>query len=297
MSNHLRNGVIAAVGCAVLWGVLPIYWQLLRPIDSTVIIFYRILLVGVVSFLLALKAYGIKGIASHMKDKKLMVKTFLAGLLITINWSMYIWAVNANFVIETCIGYYIEPLVVCIFGIIFFKERLTSYKLVAFIFACIGVLVILIYYFRVPFIALTIALTFAIYAAVKKTYSIPAVLSLLYETMFLVPIAFVVVVYMEIRGIGAIGVGEPYQYGLLMFSGLFTVIPLGLFAMSAKRISLIALGIIEYISPSISLIIGIFLFKEPFDTIQFVAFAIIWVGLIFFTYGGLRENRLAQREN
>jgi chloramphenicol-sensitive protein RarD len=133
-----------ALSCSVLWGVLPIYWQALRPIESSVIIFYRIFLVGLVCFLVSLKLYGMEEIKKHLKPKGAKMKYFLAGLLITCNWSIYIWAVNADHVIQTCVGYYIEPLMVSVFGILFFKEKLTKYKLIALILAGVGVIVLLV---------------------------------------------------------------------------------------------------------------------------------------------------------
>ena len=226
--KQYRTGIICSLSCSVLWGVLPVYWQALRPIDSWVIIFYRIFLVGVVCFAAALKLYGMEGIKAPLREKGVKLKYFIAGVLITANWSIYIWAVNADHVIQTCIGYYIEPLVVCVFGILFFKEKLTKYKLIAFILACVGVVIVLLHFMEVPLIALGLALTFAVYAAIKKSSRLPAMLSLLYETMFLSPIALIVVLYLEIKGQGALGVGEPYQYVLLLLVGFLTALPLGM---------------------------------------------------------------------
>lgn len=285
MEKNYKLGLIAALGCSFLWGILPMYWKLLVPIPSSVIIFYRIFWVGVVTFFAALKLYGWERIKAPLKVKGNKLKFFIAGVIITLNWSIYIWAVNAGFIIQTSIGYYIEPLVVCLFGIIFFKEKITKYNLSAFVLATIGVLVVVIHFGEVPTIAIGLAVTFAIYAALKKLFNVEAILSLLYETMFLVPIALGVIIYLEMTGQGAIGVGEPYQYGLLMLSGLATAIPLGLFAIGANNLPLITLGVTEYLSPSMALILGIFVYNEPFDLVQFISFTIIWIGLVVFTIG------------
>lgn len=287
-----HKGLTYALSCSVLWGVLPIYWQSLRPIESSVIIFYRIFLVGLVCFLVSLKLYGMEEIKRHLRPKGAKGKYFLAGLLITANWSIYIWAVNADQVIQTCVGYYIEPLMVSVFGIIFFKEKLTKYKLTALVLACAGVVVLLIHFMEVPLIALSLALTFATYAALKKHFDLPSVLSLLYETMFLMIPALAVVIYLECTGQGALAVCEPYQYGLLMLCGPITALTLIFFSEAATKVPLVTLGIIEYISPSLSLIIGIFLLKEPFDMVQFIAFVIVWIGLVFFTVGEKKESKL-----
>ena len=291
-----KKGLIYAVACSVLWGILPIYWQALRPIESSVIIFYRIFLVGLVCFVLSLKMYGMDEIKKHLRPKGARLKFFLAGLLITANWSIYIWAVNADHVIQTCVGYYIEPLMVSVFGILFFKEKLTGYKLTALLMALAGVVVLLIHFMEVPPIALSLALSFATYAALKKSYNLPPVLSLFYETMFIMLPALAVIIYLEITGQGAIGVGEPYQYGLLMLCGPITALTLAFFAIGANTIPLVTLGLIEYISPSLALIIGIFLFREPFDLVQFIAFVIVWIGLVFFTVGEKKEADIKKLE-
>lgn len=290
-SKEYKIGMLCALASAVTWGFLPIYWQALRPVDSVVIIFYRIIFVAFVTFLASLKLYGIEGIKAPLRIKGNKLKFFMAGLLITLNWSIYIAAVNADFVIQTCIGYYIEPLMVSIFGVVLFKEKLGVYKTTALSFAGLGVVVMLAYYKEVPVIALSLAFSFALYTALKKSYKLEAVLSLLYETMFLLPFALAMVFYFEISGIGAYGTASGFQMFLLSLIGFFTAIPLILFTMGANRISMVSLGIIEYISPSITLVIGIFLFKEAFDFVQFICFVIIWIGLVFFTYGENKEQK------
>ncbi|MCL1982866.1 MAG: EamA family transporter RarD [Clostridiales bacterium] len=287
--NH-RTGMVCALGCMLIWGVMPIYWKALVPIDSYVIILYRIVLVGVTCFVAAVKVYGLRRLASTFSNKRTVFLLFIAGLIITANWSTYIYAINSGQTIATCIGYYIDPLVVCIFGMVFFKERPTKYKLVSIVFACIGVLVVVVHFMKLPLIALTLALTFATYTAMKKHLHVEAVVSLFFETVFLTPFALGAIVYLEMNGRGAIAAGGQYQFALLMLAGLLTATPLTLFAIAANRISLISLGILEYIAPSITLLIGIFLFKEGFDFVQLAAFVVIWVGLVFFTYGEIHEK-------
>ena len=295
------TGVISMLSCDVLWGVQPIYWQALRPIDSWVIIFYRIFLVGFVSGIATLKIYGIDKVKEQLKPRGSGImgsalKFPLAGLLITANWSIYIWAVNADQVIQTCVGYYIEPLMVCVIGIIVFKEHLTGYKLTALLFALAGLVVLLVHFRQIPGIALGLALTFAVYAALKKHFDLPAIMSVFLETLFLMPPALAVVIWLECTGQGALGVATPGKYLLLLCCGILTAAPLSFFADAATKIPLIMVGLLEYLSPSISLVIGIFFMKEPFDAVQFAAFAIVWIGLAFFTYGEIkysRENQLA----
>ncbi len=290
--KEYKQGIACAILCAVLWGFLPIYWKSLEPINPVLILFYRIVLAFGFSFLLALFIYHWDGIFKPLKEEKKAFRTFFfAGVLISLNWGIYIWAVSNNYVIQTCIGYYIEPLIVCAFGIVLFKERLNKFRLAAFLLACAGVVVMLVYYHQVPLIALSLAGTFGTYAAIKKKYKLDAVLALLYETMLLVPFAVAVILYYELTGKGAAANAEPHQWVLLAAAGILTGTPLILFALAANRISLVTLGITEYISPSITLLLGIFAFKEPFDKIQLITFGMIWIGLIIFTIGEIKESR------
>lgn len=289
--KNYAKGVQAALFCSVLWGVLPIYWQALRPISSDVIIFYRIFLVGVVCFAASVKIYGVKEVLKPWQDKRTVLRNIAAGILITFNWSLYIWAVNADFVIQTCIGYYIEPLMVCVFGVIFFKEKLQRHKLISIVFAGTGLAVILIHFMQVPFIALGLAVSFATYAAIKKTNELAPLISLFYETVFLMPAALAVIIYLEVTGRGAVAAGNTLQYVLLLLCGILTAVPLGLFGVGARNVPLTTLGIIQYVSPSIALLIGIFIMNEPFDMIQFISFIIIWIGLVFFTMGEIKKDK------
>lgn len=279
------------LSCDVLWGVLPLYWQALRPIDSWVIIFYRIFLVGLVSGIATVIIYGVPAIWEQYRIKSNLWKFPLAGLLITCNWSIYIWAVNADHVIQTCVGYYIEPLIVCLLGIVIFKDRLTRYKLIALLFALVGMLVILFHFMEVPLIALSIATSFAIYAAVKKWFDLPPIMSVFMETSFLMIPALCVVIGIEVTGHGALAVATPGKYLLLLCCGILTAAPLSFFAAAATKVPLVTVGLLEYLSPSISLVIGIFLMKEPFDAVQFISFVIVWIGLVFFTYGEIKDSK------
>ncbi len=291
MKNY-KLGLIAALSCATLWGLLPLYWKSLATIDSAVIIFYRIVMVALVCALFSLKKQGVKKLAEPLKDLKAVAVMVLAGALITMNWSIYIWAVNAGFVIETSVGYYMEPLVVCLFGIVIFHEKFTSYRKIAFAFAFLGVMISVVNLHKVPFIALGLALTFASYAALKKKVKYEALTGLFYETALLALPALGVIVYLETTGQGALQVATPLQYALLLCCGFATALPLGLFAYAAQNLPLITLGITEYISPTLGLILGIYVFKEPFDIVQLLTFLLIWVGLIAFTIG---EAKLIKR--
>lgn len=286
--TEYRIGLLCAIGCALLWGVLPVYWKMLQSVDSFIIMFYRLVLACIFVLIICLIVYKPKGIVEPLKKKRAALTFFLAGLIIATNWGIYIWAVNAGFIIQTSIGYYIEPLFVCFAGVLFFHEKINVYKIIAIVLATIGVMVMVISYGQVPFIALGLAVTFALYAVIKKYLQAPALLALLYETGLLLPIIIPVLIWMEVNGNGVIGNAGTHQLVLLSFVGVITAIPLLLFAMAANRISIITLGITEYIAPSVGLVLGIFVYKEPFDIVQLIGFIIIWIGLVFFTFGGLK---------
>ena len=292
--KEYTNGMAALIASMVMWGVLPVYWKSLIPIDSRVIILYRILMVDVFAILIARARYSWKEIFGYFStDRKTVIKLFCAGAVVTANWSTYIWAVNAGFIIQTSIGYYIEPLVVCLFGMVIFREKLTFFKAAALVLAFAAMIIQLIHFHQIPGIALGLASTFAVYTAIKKTVSIPPVISLVYETIIFAPVALAIILYMELNGKGALAAGQPYQFALLLLSGLMTVIPLGLFSYSAQRIPMFSLGIIEYLSPTIAMLLGIFVYDESFDRILFMTFVIIWIGLVFFTIGERREQRIS----
>lgn len=290
--SRYRKGILQVVFCMVIWGVLPIYWKALIPISSSVIILYRVLMVLLTALLLARKNYTWKEIWAPLKEDRKTVRTLvIAGIIITINWSTYIWAVNAGFILQTSLGYYIEPLMVCLLGIILFRERVTKYKVIAMIFALAAVLVMLVHFHQIPTVALGLALTFSVYAAIKRSVTIDPVLSMIYETMFLAPIALAIILYQEISGKGAFTVGAPYQVVLLLLCGFCTAVPLMLFSAGAQKTSMFILGLVEYISPTMQMILGILLYHEHADSVQFMAFGIIWIGLVFFTVGEFRDTR------
>ena len=172
-----------------------------------------------------------------------------------------------------------------------FKEKFTKYNVTAMALAAIALIVMLIHYRQLPGVALGLALTWATYSAIKKSSKNPPVIELVYETMFYAVFAVIGIFVIEARGMGALSLGVPGKYALMFLSGLVTLIPIALFGSAAKKVSLFIIGLTQYISPSITLILGIFVYKEPIDTVQVLSFAVIWIGLIFFSYGEYKSNK------
>ena len=290
VSKEYKTGVICALACAFIWGILPVYWKMIESVNSLLIIFYRIVMVFVLIVIVDLIIYKKEGVLEPLRKKGAKLTFFTAGVLISANWGIYIWAINSGRIIQTSIGYYIEPLAVCWFGVLFFHEKLDKFKIGAFVLALCRVAFMVICYGQLPAVALGLAGTFATYGAIKKKVQAESMLALLYETMFLVPIALAVIFYMEFTGQGAFTTAAPGEIALLFLCGLMTAVPLILFSMAANRIDMITLGVTEYISPSIGLLLGIFLYHEPFDRVQFISFVFIWIALVIFTVGGIRGS-------
>ena len=288
-NNEYRQGVIYVLLCKLMWGFLPVYWESLNPIESWKIILYRILTMFVYSYVAARFKFSREEIWTPFKDVKTRLKYFAAGAVLTVNWSIYIWAMTTGHMVQSSIGYYIEPIVICAFGVVLFKEELTKYNVPAMILALVAIGIILVHYRQLPGVALGLALTWAVYSAIKKASEIHPLIALVYETMPFAIIALFAIIYIEAKGIGALSVGAPRQYAMMWLSGLATLIPVGLFGYAAKKTSLFVIGLAQYISPSITLLLGIFVYHEAIDPVQIAAFAIIWVGLCIFSYGEFKK--------
>lgn len=290
-NSEYKSGVLCVVACQVIWGFLPLFWDSLNPIDSWIIILYRVFTMFIYTIIAARFKYSFNEIFGPLKERRIRIKYFLSGAVLTANWSIYIWAVTSGRVIQSAIGYYIEPLVICLFGIVIFKEKLTKYNLTAMCFALVAVAVILVHFGQVPLVALGLAFTWATYSAIKKKADVPPMIALVYETMIFAVIALIAIIFVESKGIGGLSYNLPGKYAMLFITGLVTLIPIGLFGVAAPRVSMLLIGLMQYISPTITLLCGIFIMGEAIDKVQIMAFCIIWIGLAFFTIGEVKNNK------
>ncbi|MCQ2563833.1 MAG: EamA family transporter RarD [Mogibacterium sp.] len=290
-NRDYRIGLICVLASQLIWGFLPAYWQALVPIPSWVIILYRMTTMFIYSYIAARLRYTKEEIWTPLKEKGAVVRYLIAGALLTANWSIYIWAMTTGHMIQSSIGYYLEPIVICLFGVVIFKEKFTRYNLTAVVFAAAALIVMLIHYGQLPGVALGLAFTWATYSAIKKSSKNPPLVELVYETMFYAVFAVIGILVIETKGMGALSLGVPGKYALMFLSGLVTLIPIALFGSAAKKVSLFIIGLTQYISPSITLLLGIFVYKEPIDRVQLLSFAVIWIGLVFFTYGEYKNHK------
>ncbi|MBQ3428758.1 MAG: EamA family transporter RarD [Mogibacterium sp.] len=290
-NRDYKIGLICVLASQLIWGFLPAYWQALVPIPSWIIILYRMTTMFIYSYIAARLRYTKEEIWTPLKEKGAVVRYLIAGALLTANWSIYIWAMTTGHMIQSSIGYYLEPIVICLFGVVIFKEKFTRYNLTAVVFAAVALIVMLIHYGQLPGVALGLAFTWATYSAIKKSSKNPPLVELVYETMFYAVFAVIGILVIETKGIGALSLGVPGKYALMFLSGLVTLIPIALFGSAAKKVSLFIIGLTQYISPSITLLLGIFVYKEPIDRVQLLSFAVIWIGLVFFTYGEYKSHK------
>lgn len=273
-----------AIAAYTAWGLLPLYWKQLQHVPAMEILAHRIIwsLVLVSVLLLIIKRWGqVKEVLSHRANR---LSVAISGFLISANWFIYIWAINADHVIDTSLGYYINPLISIVLGMVILKEKLNFWQTVSVFFAGLGVAILTIQFGSIPWVAISLALTFALYGLAKKlAKNIDPMVGLLLETAMVVPIALVYLSFIEVSGKGALGTSTLPQLLLLMGAGLVTALPLLWFAQAAKRLPLSTVGIFQYLAPTITLILGIFLYGEAFTGIHLLSFGLIWFALALYT--------------
>jgi chloramphenicol-sensitive protein RarD len=285
------TGFIYGIAAYTLWGFLPIYWKFLDQLPATEILAHRILW----SFVFVCAILYFKGqLQSYkevLKDKSNIVRIFCATLLITINWGLYIWAVTSGRILESSMGYYMNPLIVVVLGVVILKERLNKWQTVSIIMAAIGVCIITISYGRIPWVSLILALTFALYGLMKKMIPVASTVGLALETAMLLPFVLTYVMLRQVNGIGALGSVSGATTLILMGSGIATALPLLWFSEGARRIPLSSMGFLQYISPTISLLLGVFVYKEQFTQTHMLSFGFIWCGLIIYSISQVNQMR------
>jgi chloramphenicol-sensitive protein RarD len=275
------TGVYHGLIAYLLWGLLPIYWKLLSHVPAMDILAHRIIWSFLIVVILIAKNNLWYEVKEVLKDKKRIFYLILSSITITINWGLFIWAVNSNYIIQTSIGYYITPLLVVFFGLVIFKEKLNVWQLTALTFAFLGVIILTLQYGSFPWISIVLAIAFAAYGLFKKTTKVSIIVGLAMETALITPLAILYLVFNPATGgVFSISMGT---FLLLIGSGFATAVPLLLFASSATRIPLTTLGFIQYLAPTISLLIGVFVYREVFSRVHSISFGLIWLGLTIFT--------------
>ncbi|KAB3539042.1 EamA family transporter RarD [Alkaliphilus pronyensis] len=289
-NDNKKIGILYGTIAFIAWGFLPLYWKLLNQIPALEILAHRITWSFVFVTILLLLKGDFKRLKEVFKSRKNTVLIIFASVFITVNWFTYIWSVNSNYVVQASMGYYINPLVVSLLSMLVLKERFNAGQMIALILATIGVLVLTIQYGRIPWIALILATTFAFYGLTKKLLTVDSITGLALETMIITPAALSFIIYRQVTGVGSLSTIPIPVLILLMLSGVATATPLLWFAKGAQMVELSTIGFLQYIAPTISLFLGIFLFKEEFSQTHFISFSFIWVALIIYTISITRGN-------
>ncbi len=295
-SREKKIGVLFGMLAFIVWGSLPVYWKLLNQIPAAEILAHRITWSFVfVTVLLVIKGdyQALKGVLKNKGQLKLIL---IAAVLITVNWFTYIWAVNSNFVLQASLGYYINPLVVSLLSMIVFKERFNREKTAALILAAIGVIILTMQYGQIPWVALILAVTFAFYGLVKKLLAVDAVTGMALETLVITPIALLYLGYIQGTGEGSFFAISTPMVLLLMLSGVVTATPLLWFAKCTQLVEFSTIGFMQYIAPTISFFLGVFLFKEDFTVIHLISFCFIWTALIIYTIAMTNAEKLKKKK-
>lgn len=293
MENY-KQGIFFGLAAYVLWGILPVYWKALELVSPFEILSSRFMWSCVFVFLLIifqkkwlLFTKEVKQVFSNVKTGAAMVA---AGITISFNWGTFIWAVNNGHIVETSMGYYINPLVSILFAVVFLRERLDKMQLAAITCAFIGVASMVYSFEKIPWVSLTLAFTFALYGLLKKILPVSALTSIMLETLLITPLALVYEYSLWQQGVSFYASGNLQVILMLTGAGIVTAIPLLLFTAGARLLPLKIIGFLQYISPTLTLLIGVFVYNEAFTASHLMAFGWIWAALLLFIVSQLRSN-------
>ncbi|MBG0820351.1 EamA family transporter RarD [Planomonospora sp. ID91781] len=289
-----RRGVLYGIAAYSMWGLFPLYWPLLKPSSALEILAHRMAwsLVAVVAILAVRRHWSwIREIARTPRKIGLLA---LAALIITVNWGVYIYAVNTGHVVESALGYFINPLVSVLFGVFLLKERLRPLQWAAVGLGAAAVVVLTLDYGRLPWIAMVLAASFGTYGLVKKTAQVGAAESMAVETLVLLLPALGYLGYLTQQGTGTFGSAGAGHALLLAGAGVITAVPLICFSAAAIRVPLTTIGLLQYIAPVLQFLCGVFVAHEVMPPSRWAGFAIVWLALSVFTYDSLRTARAAQ---
>lgn len=286
----MNKGILYAVGAYLLWGFIPVYFKLLDGVPAAQIMTHRV----VWSFVFVLGLILLRGEVSALRallTRRVLLTYLAAGVLLSGNWLLYVWAVKADLVLEGSLGYFINPLLSVLLALVFLRERLRPWQWLPLGLATAGVLYLTISYGAVPWVALALAGTFGIYGLIKKLAPLDALQGLTLETAAVFVPALGYLLFEESRGSGAFGHAGLLTTVLLALCGVVTAVPLLLYAAGLRQTPLSVMGFLQYISPTIQFLVGVFLYGEPFTTQRAIGFSFVWLALIILSAEGYIHQR------
>lgn len=294
MEGSFRQGIIYSLTAYLLWGILPIYWKTLGSVQAFEILSNRFIWSCVFVWVLIIASGKVKSFLAEtqsiLSNRQQSLAMLAAAVTISFNWGLFIWAVNDGRIVESSMGYYINPLVSIVFGVFFLKERLDTWQLAAVGCAVIGVGTMVWNLGQLPWVSISLAMSFALYGLIKKCLAVTTMTSIMLETLLITPLALAYEYYLSLDGISAYQTASTGMLVMLACAGIVTATPLLFFTAGAKLLPLKIVGFLQYIAPTISLLIGVFLYKESFTSVHMVAFGWIWFGLFLFTISQVKRQ-------
>ena len=289
-----RRGVSYGLAAYTLWGAVPLFWPLVARASALELLAHRVVWSLVICVILLLTVVP-RGWWARTRNRRSLVLLAGAAAVVSVNWGTYIWGVNHGHVVETSLGYYINPILSILVGVILLRERLAPLQWVSVGLAGLAVVVLTIDYGRLPWIALVLAASFATYGVIKKQVNGGAVETLTVESALLTPVALGYLVFLQNAGTLTFGrLGWSHTL-LLVATGLVTVVPLLFFTAAATRLPLSTLGLLQYLAPTLQFLLGVLYFGEDMSLGRWIGFALVWLALVILTSYGIRQARLARR--
>ncbi len=288
--NPARRGLIAGVAAFAIWGALPLYLHELQGVSAVLIMAHRVVWCALMVLLWLGVRGELSGVMQALRQPATRLRLAASATLISVNWLTYVWAVGNGHVVDSSLGYFINPLVNVLLGVTLLSERLNARQWTAVSIAAGGVLWLTVQAGQLPWIALVLAVSFGSYGLIRKTTRVDAVTGLATETVLITPFALAYLLWAQFHGTGAMGGANALQIGLLLAGGIVTAVPLALFAYGAQRIPYSTIGLLQYLAPSLQLILGLSLFGEPFPLVRAIGFILIWLALAIFAADGLRRS-------
>ncbi|MDD5902357.1 MAG: EamA family transporter RarD [Oscillospiraceae bacterium] len=288
----MNRSSLSVLGCYVLWGLLPIFWKLLANVDSAYVLAQRVLFSCLFCLAIILLKKNGSSVKNILKSKTERRRYFVCGILVSINWGVYILTIAMGKILEASLAYYMNPLFSVVIGALIFKEKLSAIQWVSVGLAFVGVMISVIAYGNVPYLAIIIGLSFALYGAMKKTIKAESEVSICMETMSVLPLALVFIAYAQVSGYTDFSSLSTTEMLLLIASGPVTSIPLMLFAKGIKEMSITSSGILMYVNPTLQLLVGVLIYNEAFTKMNAITFAFVWAAVILFVIDSLNKHKV-----
>ena len=279
----------------LLWGIFPIYFYLVRHVSAPEILAHRVIWSMVLLLAISIFIDNKTTWYQLLKSKQTLIPSLFSTLFLSTNWLIFIWAIGNERAVEASLGYFINPLISVLMAVVFLHERLNIYRLIAIVLAVFGVMFLVFKVGEFPWIALTLAITFGTYGLIHKKYDVDAFAGLTLETIIAAPLAIFYMCYLFLTDQNSFLSLNWQTDGLLLSAGVVTSLPLLLFLAALPQLRLSTVGLLQYIVPTLHLLVAIYIFKEPFNSDKFLAFCIIWTGLLVFSFDTIRQRQLKNK--